>query len=131
MLEDTLIYNPPTSLPFAALLKADLETDGLEFYLRMSGDISAVAAERSRPAEGDRLAESLLNALLVAAADGRAAAWQQFYRGVRALVSGFAPAVHGPEFQRLRQFVRENADLADTLAIGDLERAAYRRAIGA
>jgi hypothetical protein len=36
-----------------------------------------------------------------------------------------------PAFRRLRQFVRENADLADTLAMVDLERAAYSRAIGA
>ena len=52
MLEDTLIYNPPTSLTFAALLRADLEADGLQFYLEMSGDISAVADQVGRPAEG-------------------------------------------------------------------------------
>ncbi len=131
MLEDTLIYNPPTTQTFAALLNADLEADGLEFYLRMSGDIGAVAGERDRRGEGDRLAESLLNALLVATPDGRTAAWREFYRGVRALVAGFAPEAHTAEFVRLRRFVRENADLADTIAIGDLERAAYRRAIGA
>ena len=38
MLEDTLIYDPPFALPFAQLLAADLEEDGLEFYLRMSRD---------------------------------------------------------------------------------------------
>jgi hypothetical protein len=137
MLEDTLIYNPPHALPFAALLDADLEDDGLEFYLRMSSDISTVAGQTSRPTEGADLADALLTAL-VAKPAGRAAAWRQFYRGVRALVSGFAPAIPGdarrelaPSFVRLRQFVRENADLAETLAIVDLERAAYCRAIGA
>ncbi len=131
MLEDTLIYNPPHALPFAALLDADLEDDGLEFYLRMSSDISTVAGQTSRPKEAADLADSLLTAL-VATPAGRAAAWRKFYRGVRALVSGFAPVVPGDaSFVRLRQFVRENADLAETLAIGDLDRAAYCRAIGA
>ena len=120
MLEDTLIYNPPTTRTFAALLQADLEADGLEFYLQMSGDIGTVAADRNQPAEGDRLAELLLNALLVAGPAARRDAWRQFYRGVRTLVAGFAPDEHAPEFRRLRQFVRENADLADTLATADL-----------
>ena len=137
MLEDTLIYNPTNTLRFAALLAADLEDDGLDFYFRMSRDIGTVAGETNRPTEGARVAESLLDALVVAPA-GRTAAWQQFYRGVRTLVSGFAPAVPddarrdlAPAFRRLRQFVRENADLAGTPAIADLERVAYRRAIGA
>jgi hypothetical protein len=137
MLEDTLIYNPPDTVPFAALLTADLENDGLEFYLRMAHDIETVAAETNRPVEAADLADSLLTAL-VASAASRTAAWRQFYRGVRTLVAGFAPAVYAdaprdlsPAFRRLRQFVRENADLADTLAIVDLERAAYSRAIGA
>lgn len=137
MLEDTLIYNPSDALPFAALLAADLEDDGLEFYLWMSHDISTVADAMNRPAEGARVAEALLDAL-VAASTGRTIAWRQFYRGVRTLVAGFAPAARddaprdlAPAFGRLRQFVRENADLADTLAIGNLERVAYCRAIGA
>jgi hypothetical protein len=135
MLEDTLIYNPSDALPFAALLAADLEDDGLEFYLRMSRDISTVARETNRSPEGARLAELLLGAL-VATPTGRTAAWRRFYRGVRRLAAGFAPAVPDdarrdldPAFRRLRQFVFENADLADT--IGNFERAAYRRAIGA
>jgi len=137
MLEDTLIYNPPNALPFAALLTADLENDGLEFYLRMTHDIGTVAAETHRPTEAADLADSLLTAL-VAAPAGRTAAWRQFYRGVRTLVGGFAPPVYAeaprdlsPAFRRLRQFVRENADLANTLAIVDLKRAAYGRAISA
>jgi hypothetical protein len=137
MLEDTLIYNPANALPFAALLAADLEDDGLQFYLRMASDIGTVAGEMNRPTDGARVAESLLDAL-VATPAGRTAAWRQFYRGVRTLVSGFAPAVPdgarrdlAPAFRRLRQFVRENADLADALAIGELERVAYRQAIGA
>jgi hypothetical protein len=117
MFEDTLIYNPPSALPFAALLAAELEDDGLEFYLRMSRDVATVAEEKQRPAEGALLAESLLNAL-IATPIQRAIAWRQFYRGVRSLVAGFAPAVPAdahrdlmPAFRRLRQFVRENADL--------------------
>jgi hypothetical protein len=137
MLEDTLIYNPSPALPFAALLAADLEDDGLEFYLRMSRDIGTVADQTNRSPEGVRLAEWLLDALVTTPA-GRTAAWRRFYRGVRKLVAGFAPAVPedarrdlDPAFRRLRQFVFENADLADTLAIGNFERAAHCRAIGA
>ena len=137
MLEDTLIYNPPAAQTFAALLTADVENDGLEFYLRMTRDIGTVAADTNRPTEGADLADALLTAL-VATPAGRTAAWRRFYRGVRRLVAGFAPDLPGgafrdlsPAFRHLRQFVRENADLADTLAIVDLERAAYSRAIGA
>ncbi|HEV8019899.1 MAG TPA: hypothetical protein VGP41_01475 [Candidatus Lustribacter sp.] len=137
MLEDTLTYNPPHDRTFAALLTAELENDGLEFFLRMSGDIGTVARETNRPTAGDDLADLLLTAL-VAAPAGRTAAWQQLYRGVRTLVAGFAPVPSAgarPDlssaFRRLRQFVRENADLADTLALVNLERAAYCRAAGA
>ena len=135
MLEDTLIYNPPRALPFAALLNADLEDDGLELYLRMARDIRTVAGETNRPAEGALVAESLLAALTAAPAR-RTAAWRQFYRGVRTLVAGFAPAFPDDRdlktaFSRLRQFVRENADLADTLANGERKRAAYLQAVGA
>jgi len=137
MLEDTLIYNPSHPLPFAALRAADLEDDGLEFYLRMSRDIGTVARETNRSTEGARLAELLLDAL-VATPARRTAAWRRFYRGVRTLAAGFAPAVPDdarrdldPAFRRLRQFVFENADLADTLAIGNFERAAHCRPIGA
>jgi hypothetical protein len=137
MLEDTLIYNPLDTFPFAELFGADLENDGLEFYLRMSRDIATVAGETNRPTLGADLADLLLTAL-VATPAGRTAAWRQVYRGVRTLVAGFAPDVPAgsrrglsPAFRRLRQFVRENADLADTLAMVDLERAAYSRAIGA
>ena len=130
MLEDTLIYNPPAAQTFAALLSADLENDGLEFYLRMTRDIGTVAAQTNHPGEGADLADALLTALVSTPA-GRTAAWRRFYRGVRKLVAGFAPAGISPAFRRLRQFVRENADLADTLAIVDLERAAYSRALGA
>jgi hypothetical protein len=136
MLEDTLIYNPPHDRTFAALLTADLENDGLEFFLRMSGDLGTVARETNRSA-GDDLSDLLLTAL-VAAPDGRTAAWQQLYRGVRSLVHGFVPAASAggqgdlsPAFRRLREFVRENADLAETLAIVGLERAAYCRAVSA
>jgi hypothetical protein len=137
MLEDTLIYNPPQPHSYAALLQTDLEEDGLEFYLRMSGDIGTVAADTNRPALGADLGDLLLTAL-VATPAGRPAAWRQFYRGVRTLVSGFAPVVASdargdlrPAFTRLRQFVRENADLADRLAIVELKRAAYCRAVSA
>jgi hypothetical protein len=130
MLEDTLIYNPPHDLTFAALLTADLENDGLEFFLRMTRDIGAVAEETGRPAEGADLADALLTAL-VATPAGRTAAWRRFYRGVRRLVAGFAPRDLSPAFRRLRQFVRENLDLAGSLAIVDLEHDAYTRAISA
>jgi hypothetical protein len=123
MLEDTLIYNPPNTLPFAAPLTVDVANDGLEFYLRMTHDIEAMAGATNRPTEAADLADSLLTAL-VATPVSRPAAWRQFYRGVRTLVAGFAPAMSAdaprdlsPAFRRLRQFVRENADLADTLAI--------------
>lgn len=133
MLEDTLIYNPPNTLPFAALLTADIENDGLEFYLRVTHDIGTVARETNRPTEAADLTDTLLTAL-VAAPASRTAAWQQFYRGVRTLVAGFAPSADAPRdlspaFRRLRQFVRENADLTESLAIVDLERAAYHQAI--
>jgi hypothetical protein len=131
MLEDTLTYNPPNALSFAALLAADLEDDGIELYLRMSGDIVMVAHETNRSNEGDRLAESLLNAL-VAAPAARTKAWRAFYRGVRTLVSGFTPALSDTAaFRRLRQFVRENADLADALVIGNSDQADYCHALGA
>lgn len=110
MLEDTLIYNPPYAPPFATLATAGLEGDGLVFFLRMTGDIGTVAAETRRPSDAADLADLLLTAL-VATAAARVAAWRQFYRGVRALVSGFAPNVPNGAFIRLRQFVRENADL--------------------
>jgi hypothetical protein len=133
MLEDTLTYNSPNTRSFAAHLD-DFEADGLGFYLRMSRDIGTVAAETNRPAEGADLADALLTALLATPA-GRTAAWRRLYRGVRGLVAGFAPDGPrrdlGPAFRRLRQFVRENAGLADALAIADPERAAYSRAIGA
>jgi hypothetical protein len=131
MLEDTLIYNPSKALSFAALLAADLEDDALEFYLRMSDDIVTVADETNRSNEGDRLAESLLNAV-VAMPGARTKAWRAFYRGIRTLVSGFAPALSDTAaFRRLRQFVRENADLADALVIGDADQAEYCHALGA
>ncbi len=137
MLEDTLIYNPPEALPFAALLAAELEADGLEFYLRMTRDVGTVACQTNRFSEGADLADVLLTAL-IAAPTGRTASWRQFYRGVRSLVAGFAPAGPAdslrdlsPAFRRLRQFVRENADLADALAVIDLERTAYSHSIGA
>jgi hypothetical protein len=123
MLEDTLIYNPPAALTFAAPLAPDLGSDGLEFYLRTSRDISTVADATNRPTEGADLADALLTAL-VATPAGRTAAWRRFYRGVRSLVAGFTPTGSGntrrdlaPAFTRLRQFVRENADLADTLVL--------------
>ena len=135
MLEDTLIYDPDDSLSFAALA-LDLEGDGLQFFLRMSRDIGTIAAATNRCAEGADLADLLLTALVAARAE-RTAAWRRLYRGVRSLVAGFAPAGSGdasrslsPAFRRLRQFVRENADLADTLAIVDFERSTNRRAIG-
>jgi hypothetical protein len=133
MLEDTLIYNynPPANQTFAALLAADLADDELDFYLRMSGDMVTVADETNHSNEGDRLAESLLDAL-VSTPGGRTKAWREFYRGVRRLVSGFAPALSDTAaFRRLRQFVRENADLADALVIGNVDQAAYCHALGA
>ena len=123
MLEDTLIYNPPETLPFAALMTADLTNDGLAFFRRMTRDIETTANETNRPTEAADLADALLTALVATPAD-RTAAWRQFYRGVRTLVGGFAPTASAdglrdlsPAFRRLRQFVRENADLADTLAL--------------
>ena len=134
MLEDTLIYNPSRALTFAALMASDLEDDGLDLYLRMTRDIGTVAAETNRPAEGADLADALLTAL-VATPAGRTAAWRQFYRGVKTLVAGFAPSAPrrdlSPAFVRLRQFVRENADLADKLALVTLKQAAYHRALTA
>jgi hypothetical protein len=137
MLEDTLIYNPTRTQSFAALLEADLVDDELDFFLRMARDISIVAEETGRPTEGTRVAESLLDAL-VATPEARTKAWRRFYRGIRTLASGFAPAYPDevsrelvPAFGRLRQFVRENADLADTLVIADLDQAAYFQASGA
>jgi hypothetical protein len=137
MLEDTLIYNPARTQIFAALLEADLVDDERDFYLRMARDISIVAEETRRPTEGIRLSESLL-AALVATPTARKKAWRRFYRGIRTLASGFAPAYPDeasrelvPAFGRLRQFVRENADLADTLVIADLDQAAYCHLIGA
>jgi hypothetical protein len=137
MLEDTLIYNPPATQTFAALLEADLVDDELDFYLRMARDIKIVACETSRPTEGNRLSESLLTAL-VSTPSARTKAWRSFYRGIRTLASGFAPAFPDeasrelvPAFGRLRQFVRENADLADALAVGEFDQTAYRHAIGA
>jgi hypothetical protein len=104
----------------------------------MSRDIATVAAETNRATQGADLTDALLTAL-VATPAGRSVAWRRFYRGVRTLVAGFTPASGekrrelDPAFIRLRQFVRENIDLADTplQVISSLSRDRHYRGDGA
>jgi hypothetical protein len=140
MFEDTLTYHPGIFLsqPFSELLAADLEDDARLFYVRMASDIGVVATGADRLPQAPALVRVLLKAL-VAAPPARAGCWRHFYRNVSALVSGCeaetAPETLRVEFVRalgrLRQFLSENGDIADTLAIEGLEETVLGLAAGA
>jgi hypothetical protein len=140
MFEDTLAYHPGALLnqPFSELLAADLEDDSREFYARMASDIGVVAAGGDRLPQAPSIVRVLLKAL-VAAPAARTGCWRHLYRNICALVAGCdtetPPEALRVEFVRalgrLRQFLAENADIADGLAIEDLPRTVLGRAAGA
>jgi hypothetical protein len=137
MFEDTLTYHPRTPLnqPFSELLAADLEDDAQQFYARMASDIGVVAAGGNRLPQAPAILRVLLKAL-VAAPPARAGCWRHLYRNIAALVAGCDSATPPDALRvgfvralgRLREFLAENGDIADTLGIGDLDRAVGRGA---
>jgi hypothetical protein len=140
MFEEILAYQPGTHLnrPFSELLAAELDEDARLFSARMASDIALVAAGVDRPSHRATIVRTLLMAL-VAPPPARTAFWRRLYREISVLVAGCAPeaapaglrAEVARALARLRQFLRENPDVADALAIEELERTVLGRAVGA
>jgi hypothetical protein len=132
MLEDMLAY-PSGSLlnpALSELLAADLDDDARHFYARAKSDIRIVARAVGRASHRAPIEQSLLEAL-VAAPAARPGCWRRLYRRLAVLVGGYAAAAVEAEDRpkleravgRLRGFLAENVDIADALAIEQLERA--------
>jgi hypothetical protein len=121
MLEDILAYNSETRLSdsFSALLEANLDDDAQLFFLRMAVDVGEALG-------GDAALRRLLTAL-TASPPTRAAAWRELYRAFSLVVAANPDQpMPGP-----RAFLAENADLAETLRIDELERTLRTHAHGA
>jgi hypothetical protein len=139
MFEEILAYQPGTHLnrPFSELLAAELDDDARLFSARMASDIALVAAGVDRPSHRATIVRTLLMAL-VAPLPARTAFWRRLYLEISVLVSGCnpeaAPEGLGDEVTRalgrLRQFLCENVDIADALAIEQLERTVFARTVG-
>ena len=139
MFEDMLAYQPGALLKgsFAELLAADLDDDARDLFARMAADVETVSAT-AWPSYPGGLIRTVLTAL-AAVPDARPAAWRQLYVEIAALVGGCipeaAPAEDRPSvvraLGRLRQFLAENADIADALAVEELERGMFGRGTGA
>jgi hypothetical protein len=131
MLEEMLAYTSRTRLADSSseLPPAELDNDARLFYHRMATDIAVVAAGVDRQTHRARIVKTLRAALAAPLAAG-AAAWQQLYREIFALVAvSYAEAAPGEvrtellgSRDRLSHFVSENIDLADAPAIEELER---------
>jgi hypothetical protein len=135
MFEDMLAYEPWSLLNrrFAELLAADLDDDAHHFYADLTSDVAVAAARAGRAPDATRISRVLLEAL-VAAPAARPACWRRLYRQIGVLVahcppsdrSGVAP--DSPALARLRQFLRENVDLAEQPPAEVLERMALGQA---
>jgi hypothetical protein len=140
MFEDFLAYHAGThrNRPFSELLAAELDEDARLFSSRMATDIALVAAGVHRPTHRATIVRTLLMAL-VAPPSPRPAFWQRLYREIAVLVQDCNPQAAPADLQsdvvralgRLRQFLGENADIGDALAIEELERSVVGRAVGA
>jgi len=136
MLEDMLAYEPRNLLnSFAELLAADLDDDARQFYARMAADVTTVAAGAGRAWRSTGVVQTLLEALAATPA-ARGGCWRRLYRHIGVLVADCAKADEAGDagvgaLTRLRQFLRENADLADPSALLALERTAFGRTAGA
>ncbi|MDB5027001.1 MAG: hypothetical protein JWO66_690 [Candidatus Eremiobacteraeota bacterium] len=136
MFEDTLTYQPGDLITqtFSELLAADLEDDAREFYAGMATDITVVAAGMDRSPRTTATVRTLLMALAATPA-ARPSFWRQLYREISVLVAGsdgrIAPGTRRAEFVRplgrLRGFLSENADLADTPGAGERRGTALGR----
>ena len=133
MLEDMLAYQPGNLLHqrFAELLAADLDDDAQQFYARTAVDLAAVAAATD-PGAGAAALQTLLEALAAAPA-ARAGRWRRLHRQIGGLVARYARDAApddkaGPALARLRQFLRENLDLAELPPIDAFEPAAFTAA---
>ena len=125
MFEETLAYRPEASLfrPAAGLLAIDLEDDARLFYFRMATDIALLTTAAG--SSGAAAVERILAEALTAGPAGRRAAWSRLFHAVSALVAACGPATTYPRIaaqaaalERLRQFLRENLDLADAVGCG-------------
>jgi hypothetical protein len=114
MLEYMLAYQLD-GLPMpglSKLLAADLDDDARQFYLLMSSDITEVAAAAGRPTPPAAVVQTLLSALVVAP-EAKSAYWRRLYRQVGVLMARDDRS-DAPAFARLRAFLDENVDLADS-----------------
>jgi hypothetical protein len=140
MFEDLLAYHCGThpNRPFSELLAAELDDDTRLFSSRMATDIALVAAGVDRPTHRATIARTLLMAL-VAPPSPRPAFWKRLYAEIAVLVDGCDPQAAPADLQadvvnalrRLRQFLAENVDIADALAIENLERTVLGRTVEA
>ena len=126
MFEDMLVYQPGDLLlrRFSELLAADLDDDAQRFYARTAADVAAVGTVARRSGQAAGAAQALLEALVSAPA-AQPACWRRLYRQIAALTAGLAPdpagARSGSALGRLQEFLVENVDLADPVAIEMLE----------
>jgi hypothetical protein len=126
MFEDMLAYRSgaPLTAFFPEPSAADLDEDARRFYLRMTSDIAAVSAGTRHPSHRTCIARMLL-AALAAPSWYRAASWRRLYHEISSLVTvsshDAVPLELRREFVlalgRLHQFLSENVDFADALAI--------------
>jgi hypothetical protein len=103
----------------------DLDHDTRRFFARMALDIGALAGSAARPVDAEAIVHTLLEALMVPVA-AKPAAWQRLYHAIGLLTAGYPIDAVTPDecaeviaaLGRMRQFLRENADIADaTLTI--------------
>jgi hypothetical protein len=134
MLEDMLAYRSRTT-PIHPSPKEmafdifDLDRDARRFFARMALDIGVLADGTNRSAEAPAIARALLEALRAKPA-AKTPAWRRLYREVSFLAARY-PLASVPEDRRaeatlalgrIRQFLTENADIGDTLGLGDTAR---------
>jgi hypothetical protein len=137
MFEDTLAYRPRTVLnrPVCEVPASGLEDDTRRFYARMASDVGVLAAGVNRPSTAAAILRTLLEAL-TAEPFIRVARWHRLYREISRLAAGYpleaVPGHVGGEtvlaLGRMRQFLRENVDIADAPALEEFGRG---RAVGA
>jgi len=110
------------------LLAADLDEDARQFFTRMAADIGVAAAAAGRTSQP--LIVRTLLMTLIAAPEAKTASWRHLYRRISYLVAG-CTHVDDPAIDRLRAFLRENVDLADSPAYKAFASTAYAGAVHA
>jgi hypothetical protein len=136
MLEDMLAYRSRTHLSESSsgFSAADLDDDARLLFLRMATDIAVVAAGVDRQSHRARIVRLLL-AALSGPHKNNDVLWQQLYREIFSLVAVSYAEAAPWELRtellgsrgRLSQFLAENIDFADVLAIEELERTILER----